>query len=61
MEGISLLKSCSQSKTLSSNDNKLFKELLALKEYQIQSEIKRNRIDNIFNIRSINLLDKPKH
>lgn len=42
------------------NNSKFYHEYLNLKDQQVKSNFRRNKIAQIFNIRSINLIDKSK-
>jgi hypothetical protein len=50
-----------QFKIINGSENKLYNEYVNLKNEQIRSSLKKTKIAHIFNIRSINLIEKIKY
>jgi hypothetical protein len=53
-------KSSLHAKGLNNYDNRFYQEYISLKEEHSKQKIRKSKISHIFNIRSINLLDKAK-
>lgn len=53
-------KNAQHPKGIIDNNSKFYHEYLNLKDQQVKNSFRRNKISQIFNIRSINLIDKSK-